>query len=247
VEPYYQREGVLIYHADCRELTVADADTLIVDPPWDDPELLGDLAGLQAPSRLAFTGPRWMGATVSRFGAPAWLFTWDTRTSWQSGPRRPLQRTKHALWYGELDSYRRDAQLWGDPPPARDHPSTKQVPLDGRRLTDLWVESHRHLRTPGWLEAPAGEGLGQERLYGARRSDPVLKHAKPVDWLRCLIGNTDPDGGRIYDPCIGSGSSIAAAIALGRQIVAVDVGPSSMARPLSLTAQLVSAAAASPC
>jgi hypothetical protein len=241
---YYQRGGVTVLHADCRDVAPPAAACMVLDPPWDDVELLGALA-IAAPSTLVFTGPRWLGAAVAAFGPPAWVFTWDTRTSWQSGPHRPLQRTKQALWYGELDSYQRDAALWGDPPPARDHPSTVQVPLDGRRLTDLWVESHRHLRCSSQQEAPAGEGIGAERFAraGVRRSDPVLKHAKPVGWLRCLIGNTSP-GGLVYDPCAGSGTTVAAAIALDRPVLAVDVDEACCEHTAQRADELLGAAAA---
>jgi site-specific DNA-methyltransferase (adenine-specific) len=48
-------------------------------------------------------------------------------------------------------------------------------------------------------------------------------HAKPLDWVRCLLGCcTD---GVIYDPFAGSGTSLLAAEQLGRVCVAVEKEP----------------------
>jgi hypothetical protein len=205
-----------IVHGDARQVEPpADIGCLVFDPPWDDAELLA-WTPPPADNVLAFTDGRRFGQTVEKFGPPTWVFVWDTMNQWQSGPRRPLQQTKFCLWYGELDTYERDAQLWGEPPITRDNPTTKQTPLAGRRLIDLWRESIRWLHHP----EPANGTAGPER-FGKRQGDPVYRHAKPVGWLRCLVGNCSK--GLIYDPFMGSGASLVAAKQLNRPAVGVDV------------------------
>ena len=218
--PYYRDDAVTIYHGDAREvvpaLRLSDVGCLVIDPPYDDPGLLEWSVDCQeTESTLVFTDPRYLGRATTLFGPPAWVFTWDTMSSWNLGRRRPLTQTKFALWYGSRD-YDRDAVLWGPAPPSRNHPTTKQVPLDGRRLTDLWRESLRWLHHPG-----AGSGSAGTERFGTRQGDQALRHAKPVGWMQCLIGNTS--GGLVLDPFLGSGSSLVAAKYLGRSAIGIDV------------------------
>lgn len=224
---YYQRDGVKLYHGDVYDAaTLPDVarilqgpiGLLVYDPPWDNARACA-WNPPATPSTLAFTDGKWAGNVVRRFGAPAWLFTWDTMAPWQTGPRRPLQQTKHCFWYGDLDTYQRDATLWGEPPPAKDHPSTKSRPLHGRRLADLWRQSLRWLHHPT-AGAAAGEGSGVER-FGARAGDGVMRHAKPFDWVRCLVGNCS--SGLVFDPFVGSGPSLRAALELGRPAIGFDL------------------------
>lgn len=225
MKPYYEDELVSLYCGDAVELVLGgrlrvEPGVVVVDPPWDDEILVEKSAAIAgatlAPSRLVFTDPRRFGDVVRVFGAPAWVFTWDTMNQWSAGPRRPIMQTKHCAWYGDLDSYRRDATLWGDAPEARDHPSTQQTPLDGRRLTDLWRESLRWLHNPS-----AGSGSAGTERFSKRQGDAVLRHAKPVGWLRCLIGNCSD--GLVFDPFAGSGSALRAAKDLGRPAVGIEI------------------------
>lgn len=227
MKPYYQDELITLYHGDCIDIvpdllyTVIPGVT-VFDPPWDDDDLARHYAlGVDYPTgagktTLAFTDGRRMGDTVELFGPPDWCFTWNTMSPWQTGPRRPLQQTKHCLFYGDIDSYRRDDVLWGEAPEERDHPSTKQTPLDGRRLTDLWTESLRWLHHPG-----AGNGSTGTSRFSSRQGDAVLRHAKPVGWMRCLIGNCST--GVVLDPFAGSGSALRAAKDLGRKAIGVEI------------------------
>lgn len=223
IEPYYHDELVTIYHGDARkivpELYQDDFTCLVIDPPYDDDELVEWSSTLgRFQSELVFTDPRHLGAITSLFGPPVWVFTWDTMAGWSVGPSRPVTQTKFALWYGALDQYDRDAVLWGEAPEFRDHPSTKQVPLDGRRLTDLWRESLRWLHNPS-----AGNGSAGTERFAKRQGESVMRHAKPVGWLRCLIGNTAGPYGSILDPFMGSGTTLEAAIQLQRHAVGIDI------------------------
>lgn len=218
--PYYRDELVTIYHADCREVISEVFDRFgcyVIDPPYDDPDLFEWASNLpRCESEIVFTDPRHLGDITSLFGPPVWVFTWDTMAPWSVGPRRPLTQTKFALWYGAMDEYDRDAVLWGEAPEAKNHPSTKQTPLDGRRLTDMWKESLRWLHHPG-----AGSGSAGTERFGSRQGNDAMRHAKPVGWVRCLIGNTST--GPIFDPFLGSGTTIEAAVSLGRTVVGVDI------------------------
>lgn len=221
MDPYYADDLCTIYHGDAREVLPdgwANDACVVVDPPWTDHELARWIEGAAQgvhDSALVFTDGRRIGAAVELWGPPSWAFVWDTMSGWTTGPRSPVQQTKLCLWYGE--GYERDAELYGETPRALDYPSTRSRPLDGRRLRDLYAESLR------WLHNPRMDGsAGSERFNtDGRRGDPVYRHAKPVAWVRMLVGNTSR--GRIVDPCLGSGTALRAAKDLGRRAVGVDI------------------------
>lgn len=229
MRPYYEADGITIYHGDCREVLThlgaqinpwGGGECVIADPPWDEPEwwdFITATVSSDYESLLAFTDARRIGDPMRRFGVPDWLFVWDTMNTWSVSPRQPVQQTKHCLWYRGADAeYRRDGVLWGDAPPERNHPSTKQTPLSGRRLTDLYRESSRWLHHPG-----AGSGSAGTERFAKRQGDPVLSHAKPTRWLACLIGNTSH--GPVIDPFMGTGSSMQAARDLGRPAIGIEI------------------------
>ncbi len=113
------------------------------------------------------------------------------------------------------DQYKRDNELWGDAPPDRINPTTKQTALAGRRLTDLWSESIRWLHNPTAGRTSGGRGADRHKAQG--------QHVKPVGWLRCLIGNTTPAGGMVVDPFMGSGTTLRAAKDLGLRAIGIEI------------------------
>ena len=210
---YYDHGGIQIYHGDCREFeTGEEYGALVLDPPWDDWGLVDELdLGPILPSIFAFCDSRRNGEVISRLGAPSWIFVWDTMSPWTTGDSRPLTQTKFCFWYGQ--EYDRDAELWGEAPPAKDHPSTQSVPLKGRRLTDIWRESLRWLHNPA-----AGVGSnGKDRFWKDRKTN----HAKPVGWIQCLLGNGST--GPVFDPFMGSGTTLRAAKNLNRKAVGIEL------------------------
>lgn len=225
MQPYYRDELVTLYHGDARTIVPAlygdlpwgACECVVVDPPWDDPALMTwvkETVAAEYESMLVFTDPRRIGEPLTIFGPPAWVFTWDTMNTWSMSPRQPVQQSRFALWYGE--HYDRDAQLWGAAPPARNHPTTKQTPLAGRRLTDCYRQSLRWLHNPS-----AGTGSAGTERFTQRQGLAAYRHAKPVDWLRCLIGNTST--GAVIDPFAGSGAALVAAKAIGRPAIGVEL------------------------
>jgi len=61
------------------------------------------------------------------------------------------------------------------------------------------------------------------RQITAEHSDKLHPHSKPVDWLRCLIGNCS--SGSVYDPFSGSGAGVIACEQLGRRCYAIEIEP----------------------
>lgn len=59
------------------------------------------------------------------------------------------------------------------------------------------------------------------------------RHAKPVEWLACLIGNTSPAGAAVIDPFMGGGAALEAAHLLGRPYRGWDTNPEAVAVAMS--------------
>lgn len=174
--------------------------TLVFDPPWD----VGAVPPTEWESALVFTDGRRIGESLSLFGAPAWAFVWDCVSSWFT-PNRPLQRCKIALWYGSVGNYCPDGWHYGDAG-------------DARRVTNS--------RGTYWFE-PDARGKHLADVF----SEPITKlhsdsehpHTKPLDWVTMLIGNCS--NGNVYDPFVGSGTTIIAAENLGRRCFACEIDP----------------------
>ncbi len=176
-----------------------NAETLVFDPPWDNAPLADKLN-----HSLIFTDSSRVGETIERFGSPTWLFVWDCVTSWYT-PNRPLKRGKLALWYGPLETYEFDGAHYGAVGNSREVSNTRgtytYVPDHrGKHLSDVFVSQITKLHSAG------------EHSY-----------SKPFEWVKMLIANcTD---GEIYDPFLGSGTTMVAAEQLNRTCYGMEIDP----------------------
>jgi site-specific DNA-methyltransferase (adenine-specific) len=80
----------------------------------------------------------------------------------------------------------------------------------------LWRESLRWLHYPG-----AGAGSTGTERFRERQGLAGMRHAKPVAWVRCMLGCATT--GAVLDPFAGSGTTLLAAQALGRQAVGIEL------------------------
>ena len=175
------------------------ADCAIFDPPWD----AGIVIEIPRPC-LVFGDGGSLGNVIKIFGEPTWLFSWDCVTSWYT-PNRPLRRQKIAVWYGKIDSYKFDGSHYGEAGESHVVSNTRgtyeyKADVRGKHLSDVFV-----------------------RQITVEHAIVEHPHAKPLDWMRMLIGNcTD---GLIYDPFLGSGTSIIAAEQLNRRCFGIEISP----------------------
>jgi hypothetical protein len=178
------------------------AHATIYDPPWDadpQPSAFGDVIAFSDGGRIA--------DVICRWGAPTWVFVWDCVTSWYT-PHRPLKRMKLAAWYGDIERYNFDGAHYGLAGEAKTVSNTrgtyKYVPDPrGKHLSDLFQSA-----------------LTREHAEGA-------SHAKPVDWVRLLIGCCTE--GLVYDPFLGSGTTMIACEQLGRKCRGIEISPAYVA------------------
>jgi DNA modification methylase len=199
VRPYYEGDGVTLYHGDCREVAGAwaPADVLLTDPPYGIAWTRGVHA---ARASRAHAGIANDGDTSVRDWA---LATWGPRPAILFGslyapfpsPLRHLlvwEKPRDAGVVGSTTGYRRDVEavfLCGEWP----------------RVKARW----------GSVVRSRVKGAG---AHAARIGHP---HAKPVDLL-CMLMERAP-GGMVADPFAGSGSTLVAARMAGRRAVGVEL------------------------
>jgi site-specific DNA-methyltransferase (adenine-specific) len=193
VRPYYERAGVTIYHGDAREVL---------------PFLVADV--------LVTDPPYGIDHASNKPGAP---------------------RRRHAI-VGDHDTTVRDAVLaWWAARPALVFGTCRAAPPAGARAILVW-DKGGHVGM-GDLALPWKQNwehiyvLG--RGFAGRRGSGVLRylalwpaagviahpHEKPVPLLRDLIGKCPP--GAVLDPFCGSGTTLRAAMDLGRRAIGVEV------------------------
>ncbi len=213
--PYYEAEGVTIYHADCREILPAlVGDRLITDPVWPRPERR--LAGAEDPYGL-FAGmvaviPESVRTLVVHLGGlsdPRFLASVPARWPFfRVSVLRYLRCTYVGRALHEFDV----AYAFGDPvasaPGRRVIPGMSGVTPSGNHDGDF-------LRNHGRNRSGAQYEQTQDRLpHPAPRR---LKHVKHlVQWFSDI-------GDVVIDPFAGSGTTLVAAKALERRAIGIEI------------------------
>lgn len=197
LKPYYQDELVTIYNGDCIDLAHVwlGADVLITDPPYG----LQPLAG-------------------------AYGFSSSSRGS--------------VTIANDMDTSFRDRvlELWGEKPVAVFGSPRLTEPPGGWTDRLVWDKQQLGLNGGPWRyvhESIFVRGPGWERIDN--KSSSILRyssqanranvakhiHSKPVPLVARLIASA-PEG-VIVDPFAGGGSTVEAAMLLGRQIIAIEL------------------------
>lgn len=174
-------------------------ETLIFDPPWQ-------LGIKMNPRRntLAFSDGQRFGEVMQLFGNASWMFVWDCVSSWFT-PNRPLKRIKVCVWFGDITRYNQDGSHYGD--------SGEQRTISNTRGSYTFIPDPRGKHLSDLFSTPI------TKLH----SDGDHSHGKPIDWVRMLIANCTE--GDIFDPFLGSGTTLIAAEQLGRKCYGVELNP----------------------
>jgi hypothetical protein len=185
---------------DSQQYNQSEGLDLVFDPDWS----IEQLVVPDYKTALVFTDGRRAHESLERFGPPAWVFVWDCVTSWYT-PNRPLQRHKLCFWYGSTDAYRFDGAHYGTAGESRQVQNTRG----------------RYVFRPD----PRGNHLADVYQYPLPRlhAGGLHSHQKPVDWMRLLLGNCT--SGSVYDPFLGSGTTMVAAEQLGRICYGMEIEP----------------------
>ena len=206
--PYYSRDGIVIYNADCRDVlpTLERCETVIADPPYDKWSEFADIiAGLDTDSLVAFTSFQHRLSIEGRMGRPKTEIIWhfpDGRWVSHSLPR--LTHTS-ILVYGHHfeDAYVGEANETTEP----QHKGRGSI---GK--TEM-----------GWrVYRPRPRKLLNSVLTVPRTvSDGVW--SKPMAVMLPLLEWLGRNGETILDPFMGSGTTLVAAKQLGLRATGIEI------------------------
>jgi len=194
-QPYYQSEGITIYHGDCRaivpELPMADA--VVTDPPYgvgfkymsydDDPTAWFVLMDEMVPKmRAAAPFVVMPVCRIDRMGwwyanhEPGWIIAW-----YKGSPGH-----RSLIGFNDWEAI----LVWGKP----------------------YKKMHDHFQT---ISSP----------MCTTTSERVAGHpcAKPIAWASWLVERSVPEGGVLVDPFMGSGTTLVAAKHLHRQAIGIEI------------------------
>ncbi len=196
MKPYFERDGIVIYHADCRDvlptLEPGSVDLVLTDPPYG---MSWDGRVTRGPNGTGKAGAtRHYGTTIHGDAEP-----FDP-SPWLGFPR---------------------VILWGF------HHFNQSLPI-GSVL--VWLKRYddgfgSFLSDADLAWMKGGHGVYCKRdlsLQGesSRRAHPTQK---PVPLMRWCIERSGSINGVILDPFMGSGTTLRAAMDLGRKAIGIEI------------------------
>jgi DNA modification methylase len=194
--PYYDEDGITIYHGDCRELwpMVAHADAVVTDPPY----------GIGADKRQAARAHKQHGNAV----APSRFYG---HTDWDQAPEPSTISAmlavggKHIVWGGNhLGLSGGSGWLVWD----------KETGNNGYADAEL-----------AWTDLVMATRLFRFRWMGMLQALPearVHPTQKPIPLMRWCLGFLNADD-LVLDPFMGSGTTLRAAKDLGRRAIGIEI------------------------
>lgn len=209
MKPYYEHDGITIYHGDCREvMPMLVGDVVITDPPYGVDAKYGpsydDSRGIYWDWFLpAFAMIR---KSVSRIvmthhpNALRYITDWDWICSWNKG-------TAHACRIGNSPIF----------------PSWEPILCFGIHSIGVLTEGHSDTFT----FPPNNNGAGLSKLGREKWEDYNLDNhpcPKPTSLFTSLIKTFSPlDREIVIDPFLGSGTTLVAAKNLGRNAIGIEI------------------------
>jgi DNA modification methylase len=206
--PYFQKDGITLYHSDCGEIEIA-CDLIVTDPPYGQEFKSGksDLWGaIKGDDDLAGTMDR-LGRALKKLRRGRHVYIFGSRFDFAALPLCGLTEIiwdKGTIGMGDLSS------PWGP---------------QHENITFATYELSKANREKGYgnLSARLRKGSvvrSMRPISGRVRHHPT---EKPVDVLRQLIESSSVMGEVVYDPFAGSGSTLIAAFIEGRQAIGAEV------------------------
>lgn len=198
-EPYYHRDGITIYCADCRDVLpyLPPVDLVFFDPPyginvaeWDKEFNTQDVAAL-AMTMLVETGSLYATCSSHILEPMMACIPYRRIISWGK-PNLPMRKhlnewewsTEFILWATKSDEF-----IFTKP--------------DGESGRDYW-------------RIPVENGF----LNPDNNPHPARK---PLALLKRIVNSSSPISGLILDPFMGSGTTLRAAMDLGRKAIGIEI------------------------
>lgn len=205
--PYFQIDGVTLYHGDCGEFEIA-CDLLLTDPPYGQ-EFKSGKSDLWGPIK----GDNDIAGTIDRLGRAL----------------KGLRRGRHVYIFGNrfdlatLPLCGATEIIWD------------KGTIGMGDLSQPWGPQHENITFATYELSKANREKGYGNLSARLRKGSIVRSMraisgrvqhhpteKPVDILRQLIESSSVMGEVVYDPFAGSGSTLIAAAMEDRKAVGVE-------------------------
>ena len=221
MKPYYEADGIVIYHGDCREMLDDIAvEVCITDPPYGETSCAWDsraegwLPLLQVRDLWCFGSLRFFVENASEFDG--WKLGQDLVWEKQNGSGFAVERflRVHELvthWYQGAWS-----ASYHDTPRVKRSGGSKSVRSRGET-------PHRGaIGSAGYVD----DGLRLVRsVVRCQNEQGSALHPtqKPLELVRFIAQYSCPPAGTIVDPFMGSGTTLRAAKDLGRKAIGIEI------------------------
>lgn len=212
-KPYYQQDGVTLYHADCREmLPTLRADLLCTDPPYgigvSHAAKFNGGAGARRHYSGIFAGER---RSIKRPRARDYgEYDWDDAPPprWVFDLMR--ERTRHQIIFGGNYFSLPPSRCW----------LVWDKDNGGNQFADCeiaWTNFDKPVRKKKWR----WNGFLQEDMK--HKEQRVHRAQKPLPLMRWAIEQAPADCKLVLDPFAGSGTTLLAARDLGRDAIGIEM------------------------
>lgn len=214
MEPYYERNGITIYNADCREVLphVGPVDCVITDPPYSETTHQGartgwynkDIENKEFVNLIEFehTDADALKKTLSLISATGWVVAfvdWHHVLSLETEPPEGLRFVRFGIW----------VKPDGMPQLSGDRPAT------GWEAVALLHKAGGKMQWNG----------GGHRAVWTHNKEDNNQHPtqKPLGLIKELVSLFTNPGDLILDPFMGSGTTLVAAKELGRRAIGIEL------------------------
>ena len=209
MRPYYERDGITIYHGDCREilptLAAGSVDLVLTDPPYGDvthegarggngTRTLVDFASTTSADltdfleRLSPICRRWFVATME----------WRHISDMERRPPEGWRFVRFGIWVKPNGA----PQFTGDRP-ATGWEGVAILHKDGGRM--------------------AWNGGGHHAVWTANKIEGDHPTQKPLPLVSKWVGLFSDPGDLVFDPFMGSGTTLRAAKNMGRRAIGIEL------------------------
>ena len=209
--PFYEMDGIVIYHGDARELAASvEAESLICDPVWPNCEHVFPGIDAEVTLRAVLDVAR-VRRVVIQIGCAS-----DVRFLRAVPERFPFLR---ACWLeyacpsyqGRILNTGDVAYVFGEPPA----PRKGAMVLPGKKTASVTTaDDWRRIRARN--EMRAGKEKGRKAL--TEEMHPTPRRIEHVSWLVKWFG-----GESVLDPFMGSGTTVVAAKKQGIRAIGIEI------------------------
>lgn len=196
MKPYYQQDGITIYHGDCRDTRrLWECSVMVTDPPY----------GIDYS-----TGWNGRHSSTKIEGDESTFLRDIVLQEWRTGPALVF-----GSWRVPKPVHTRAVLIWEK----GEHVGMGDLALPWKpNVEEIYVIGY------GFTGRRSGSVLRHLAVAGCvgKRTSRFHPTEKPVSLMVTLIQRT-PDGWSILDPFMGSGTTLVAAKNLGRQAIGIEL------------------------